>query len=126
MKKHSFDFVGDYLFDEARRDEKYTTLAHITKTCVTRYQNSRGDAPKRLILFRNGMSEGQFATAKQYEIPMVRLALQECSASSCKLTVLVSQKVDIFWKFCLNKFIFRRIIFVFLRMKRLLNFHFYH
>ncbi|CAK5111404.1 unnamed protein product [Meloidogyne enterolobii] len=92
MKKHSFDFVGDYLFDEARRDEKYTTLAHITKTCVTRYQNSRGDAPKRLILFRNGMSEGQFATAKQYEIPMVRLALQECSASSCKLTVLVSQK----------------------------------
>ncbi|KAL7080126.1 hypothetical protein ACQ4LE_000403 [Meloidogyne hapla] len=92
MKKHPFDFVGDYLFDEARRDEKYTTLAHITKNCVTRYQDQRGDTPKRLILFRNGMSEGQFATAKQYEIPMVRLALRECSASNCKLTVLVSQK----------------------------------
>lgn len=76
MKKHPFDFVGDYLFDEARRDEKYTTLAYITKTCVTRYQDQRGDIPRRLILFRNGMSEGQFATAKQYEIPMVRLALK--------------------------------------------------
>jgi hypothetical protein len=93
MKKDPFDFVGDYLFDEPRRDEKFSTMAKITQTCVLRYQEQRSELPRRLILFRNGTSEGQFQTTLQYEVPLVRHALNECAASDCKITVIVTQKM---------------------------------
>jgi hypothetical protein len=92
MKKDRFDFVGDFVYDEPRRDEKSSTLAHIIEKCLRRYQDNRG-TPKRLILFRNGMSEGQYQTCLQYEIPFIRFALRVCDASECKVTVIVTQKV---------------------------------
>uniref|UniRef100_A0A914GQJ6 Uncharacterized protein n=1 Tax=Globodera rostochiensis TaxID=31243 RepID=A0A914GQJ6_GLORO len=92
MKKDPFDFVGDYVFDEPRRDEKFSTLAEIATQCVTRYAEHRRDMPRRLVMFRNGTSEGQFGMSLQYEIPLIKHALKECGAHGCKLTVLVSQK----------------------------------
>ncbi|KAL3119144.1 hypothetical protein niasHT_003927 [Heterodera trifolii] len=92
MKKNPFDFVGDYVFDEPRRDEKFSTLAAIASQCITRYAEHREDLPKRLVMFRNGTSEGQFGMSLQYEIPLIKHALKECGAHDCKLTVLVSQK----------------------------------
>ena len=68
MKKDPFDFVGDFHYDEPRRDEKFRTMAHITEACVKRFDESRGYVPKRLILFRNGQAEGQYANSLQYEV----------------------------------------------------------
>lgn len=42
IKKDPYDFVGDYVFDEPRRDEKFSTLATIVSQCVMRYQEKRG------------------------------------------------------------------------------------
>lgn len=77
MKKNPFDFVGDYVFDEPRRDEKFSTLAAIASQCITRYAEHREDLPKRLVMFRNGTSEGQFGMSLQYEIPLIKHALKE-------------------------------------------------
>jgi hypothetical protein len=55
MNKDPFDIIGDYMYDEPRRDEKFGTMQKIVETCVTRYMEQR-DPPKRLILLRNGSS----------------------------------------------------------------------
>lgn len=58
MLRDPFDIVGDYVYDEPRRDEKFSTIASIVKKCVERYitNHKNNDKPKRLILLRNGSS----------------------------------------------------------------------
>uniref|UniRef100_A0A915DJZ7 Uncharacterized protein n=1 Tax=Ditylenchus dipsaci TaxID=166011 RepID=A0A915DJZ7_9BILA len=92
MKADPFDFVGDFVYDEPRRDEKFSTIYTIVQTCVNRFRVSRGAPPSRLVIYRNGTSEGQFGMSLQYEVPLIHHALKESEASDCKLTLLVSQK----------------------------------
>ncbi|KAI1729709.1 piwi domain-containing protein [Ditylenchus destructor] len=74
MKKDPFDFVGDYVFDEPRRDEKFSTVSTI-------------------IIYRNGTSEGQFGMSLQYEVPLIKYSLETLlQIPECKVTILVSQK----------------------------------
>jgi len=90
--KDPFDIIGDYLFDEPRRDEKFSTMSTIVETCVKRWRKHHDNPPKRLILFRNGSSDGQFASILEHEIPLVHYALKQANAVDCKITVMVSQR----------------------------------
>ncbi|KAI1717288.1 piwi domain-containing protein [Ditylenchus destructor] len=92
MKPDPFDFVGDYVFDEPRRDEKFSTVATIVTNCIERFRKNRNQDPTRVIMYRNGTSEGQYGMALQYEVPLIKHALQGLDLPECKLTVLVSQK----------------------------------
>jgi len=67
-------------------------MATIVQNCVKRYVANRGANPQRLIIYRNGTSEGQFGMSLQYEVPLIKHALEHCGAKETKLTVLVSQK----------------------------------
>uniref|UniRef100_A0A915D8A0 Piwi domain-containing protein n=1 Tax=Ditylenchus dipsaci TaxID=166011 RepID=A0A915D8A0_9BILA len=91
MKKDPFDFIGDFVYDEPRRDEKFSTVSTIVCNCVERFRTA-GSTPTRLVIYRNGTSEGQFGMSLQYEIPLIHHALNQMNAADCKLTVLVSQK----------------------------------
>ncbi|KAI1729818.1 piwi domain-containing protein [Ditylenchus destructor] len=93
MKGDPFDFIGDYVFDESRRDEKFSTVATIVTNCIERFRKNRNQDPARVIMYRNGTSEGQYGMALQYEVPLIKHALQDLGLPECKLTVLVSQKM---------------------------------
>ncbi|KAH7723288.1 WAGO-2 protein [Aphelenchoides avenae] len=93
FKTDPFDFVGDFVFDEPRRDEKYPVVSTIVENCVKRYVENRHQPPKRLVIFRNGTSEGQFASILRFEVPFIRNALQQSGAPECLLTLLVPQKM---------------------------------
>lgn len=60
MKKDPYDFVGDFLFDQPRREEKFSTISSVIDTCLRRFIEHRSMKPKRLIVFRNGTSDGQY------------------------------------------------------------------
>lgn len=70
--KHPFEFTGDYVFQPARRDEKVVhscrsnqetvpLCQEIFETILTRFQKNRGFLPNRIVVYRNGCSDGQFA-----------------------------------------------------------------
>lgn len=52
--------------------------------------------PKRIIFYRDGVSEGQFQAVLQYELPALRKALErvggEQYAKACKIAFIVAQK----------------------------------
>uniref|UniRef100_A0A914BXC5 Piwi domain-containing protein n=1 Tax=Acrobeloides nanus TaxID=290746 RepID=A0A914BXC5_9BILA len=57
---HPFEFTGDYVFQETRRDEKVDVMKDIITKILDRYIKNRNAAPKCVIIYRNGCSEGQF------------------------------------------------------------------
>ncbi|KAH7714470.1 WAGO-2 protein [Aphelenchoides avenae] len=93
----SFEFVGDFMFQEARRDEKVSVIATIVDRCLEQYHRNRQSLPKRIVLFRNGCAEGQFADILKYEVPLVVHAIQTVTnkygGEAAKLTVIVPNKM---------------------------------
>lgn len=87
-----FEFVGDFRFQECRRDEKLDVLVDIVKTCVEKFKANRRMLPKQVVLYRNGCSEGQFAKVIKYEVPLIYAALQQMQCAA-KVTVLVPNKL---------------------------------
>ncbi|KAH7715627.1 WAGO-2 protein [Aphelenchoides avenae] len=80
--KHPFEFVGDFKFQESRRDEKTKIIVKIITTCIENFLRNRRERPKHVIIYRNGCSEGQFANIIKYEVPLIYAALrkQNCLA----------------------------------------------
>uniref|UniRef100_A0A914EDZ2 Piwi domain-containing protein n=1 Tax=Acrobeloides nanus TaxID=290746 RepID=A0A914EDZ2_9BILA len=83
MMKHPFEFVGDCLYGEPRRDEKVDVISGIVRNCLARFRENRNCDPKRIIIYRNGTSEGQFGLVLQFEIPLIKHALkaENCDAN---------------------------------------------
>jgi eukaryotic translation initiation factor 2C len=86
-----FEFCGDFILQETRRDEKVTIVEHIVKTCLERYNTTHQRYPARVILYRNGCTEGQFPDILRYEVPLVEAAIG--SVCEAKLTLIVPNKM---------------------------------
>lgn len=79
-----FDFVGDFvfqvknffhfnlmlhlketIFQKSRRDERANVIEAIVARCIDYFHQARGEVfPQRVIIYRNGCSEGQFANVR--------------------------------------------------------------
>jgi len=90
--KQSAEFTGNYVYQEARRDEKFQVIEKIVNECLSRFKANRGRWPARVFMYRNGCSEGQFESILKYEIPLVRTAITKLCAGA-KLILIVPNKL---------------------------------
>lgn len=56
---NSQEFAGDYVFQEGSSDVDYNVINNIISSSLKRCQQNRGTTPKRVVVYRNGVSEGQ-------------------------------------------------------------------
>lgn len=58
-----YDFVGDFVYQVSRREEKVMVIDTIVQRCLHFFKATRdGNLPQKVIIYRNGCSEGQFAS----------------------------------------------------------------
>jgi len=93
------------VYQPAGRDEKVTlfsrnpledekpVLQDIIETILTRFKKNRGKLPSKVIVYRNGCSEGQFADIISYEVPIIKHAMKEMKCDKAKLTYIVPNKM---------------------------------
>nr|CAD2149267.1 unnamed protein product [Meloidogyne enterolobii] len=86
-KNNHFEFVGDYCYQEANRDEKVSIIANIIKRCIVQFETTR------LILYRDGSGEGSFQKILKYEVPLIHKAFNEHGISA-KITLIVVNKMQ--------------------------------
>ncbi|KAI1713384.1 piwi domain-containing protein [Ditylenchus destructor] len=84
-KNNRFEFIGDFLLQEARRDEKVKLIRRVIERCVKDYKLSNDTFPKRVIIYRNGCSEGQFPSILKYEIPLIRNAIEKIPGCDARI-----------------------------------------
>lgn len=89
IRENPYDFIGDFVYDRPRRDEKFVTIQTIIHNCVVRYQEARKEKPKRIIILRNGTSEGQFAMVSKYWIFMKASITNKCYFSFFNMDYLL-------------------------------------
>ncbi|KAK0518600.1 Protein argonaute [Tilletia horrida] len=69
------------------------SMKDMIKAHLQRWARRNANAlPTSIIMFRDGVSEGQFAAAKQVEIKAIRDAIQEVKPGTIKLTYIVCGK----------------------------------
>ncbi|KAI6243316.1 hypothetical protein M3Y99_00125800 [Aphelenchoides fujianensis] len=107
-KQHPADYSGNYVFQEALRDEKLKVIEGIVRVALERFCRHRGHAPDRVFLFRNSSSEGSYEHASpptaplcsllfplqlmRFEIPLVKNVLREKGAGT-KLMFIVATRL---------------------------------
>ncbi|TFK24647.1 eukaryotic translation initiation factor 2C, partial [Coprinopsis marcescibilis] len=81
------------------REEIIEDLKDMAKHGLQQYMSYRSKAekatnpkPRRLIFFRDGVSEGQFAHVLSRELPLIKEALSELGIVGCKITLIVVGK----------------------------------
>ncbi|KAL7070330.1 hypothetical protein ACQ4LE_010494 [Meloidogyne hapla] len=93
--KMAYDFIGDFLYQQAQREEKVNVIESIVQRCVAFFRSTRdGALPKRVLLFRNGCSEGLYPSILKYEVPLLRKALQDEGIQEPRLTLIVCNKLQ--------------------------------
>jgi len=87
----SLKFTGDYIFAKPFRNEIISVIKPILEKVLERFNRNRGYYPKRVFLYLNGMSEGNYIDLLKYVIPIARNTVQlKCNAS---LTVINGTKL---------------------------------
>ncbi|KAI6243485.1 hypothetical protein M3Y99_00105300 [Aphelenchoides fujianensis] len=91
-KQHPADYTGNYVFQEALRDEKLKVIEGIVRMALERFCTNRGHAPDRVFLYRNSSSEGSYEHLMRFEIPLVRAVLREKGAATKLMFIVATQK----------------------------------
>ncbi|KAI6223773.1 hypothetical protein M3Y99_01430900 [Aphelenchoides fujianensis] len=91
-KQHPADYTGNYVFQEAQRDEKLQMIAGIVSVALARFRKHRGHAPERVFVFRNSPAEGSYEHLMRFEIPLVKKVLRE-SGADAKLMFIVATRL---------------------------------
>ena len=69
-----------------------TEVKDMMKERLTEYRNRNKKLPERVIVFRGGVSEGQFDTVLKEELPDIKAAFRAFSQYNPKLTVVICGK----------------------------------
>ncbi|KAJ7918211.1 argonaute-like protein [Mycena leptocephala] len=86
---------------QASRQELISDLQMMTKYLLTKYMSYREavekvplskKAPKRLIFYRDGVSEGQFQQVLDHELPLIKAACQELGIAPSITLVVVGKR----------------------------------
>ncbi|KAK0418513.1 hypothetical protein QR680_013605 [Steinernema hermaphroditum] len=92
IKSDPGDFVGDCLFQKARRDNKIVVLQPVIRTFVKAFMEKRGCPPKDIVIYRNGSVEGQFYDTLELELMMIRTVTQSLGIQP-GVTLIATQKM---------------------------------
>lgn len=91
--KNGFEFVGDFIYQEATKEEKCVIISEVVRRCLEAYRTNRGSLPRRLVVFRNGCGEGAFKLVLKYEVPLIKDELMKAGCNA-KVTVIVPNKLQ--------------------------------
>ncbi|KAI6227669.1 hypothetical protein M3Y99_01228700 [Aphelenchoides fujianensis] len=87
-------FVGDYVFQPAALNGHLSSMDQAGARVFKRYLAARdGRPPRRVVVYRNGCSEGQFAQVVSNEVPLFRRLIDEHFGGHSQLVLLVVNKV---------------------------------
>jgi len=94
--KSELDFTGTYWYQEACKEMVEGDFDHRLADQVRQFMISRGKAPQSVVVFRDGVSEGQYMQVIEKEEPRIRnalfLACHENVNYKPHLTIVVVQK----------------------------------
>lgn len=79
--KNINEFSGDYFYQEGSSDVDYNVISEIVTSCLKRWHSHRNSFPLSVVIYRNGVSEGQKGTILGTEVPIVRKILSNFSSS---------------------------------------------
>lgn len=78
---------------QTRRKENVEHLVEMMKARLQRWKKDNGKFPENIVLFRDGVSEGQYHMVLNEELPQVKQACESCRCSpSPNITILVGGK----------------------------------
>ncbi|KAI6242719.1 hypothetical protein M3Y99_00177800 [Aphelenchoides fujianensis] len=87
-------FTGDYVYQPASRGADLGWLEKaVSDICERRLQRSDNQPPERVIIFRNGVSEGDYSQVLRYEIPVIRKMLRDHFGRDNQLTYVVCTRL---------------------------------
>lgn len=87
-------FTGDFVFQSAARGIHLSALEKVVTDVFQRYmQQNRNQPPKRVVLYRNGVSEGDYAQVLRYEIPVIRKQMEKAFNNPNLLTFVVCTRI---------------------------------
>ncbi|KAF7638167.1 hypothetical protein Mgra_00002393 [Meloidogyne graminicola] len=92
-KNGPYEFVGDFIYQLAYRDEKVGIIANIIERCVTQFHSVNGHYPVRLIIYRDGTGEGSFHKILKFEVPLIRNVFSNLGTAA-KITLIVVNKMQ--------------------------------
>ncbi|KAH7638733.1 argonaute 5 [Dermatophagoides farinae] len=73
------------------RDEIITRLNIMINELLQEYKQKNGKFPETLLIFRDGVSEGQFDKIKDKELPLIQKAVNDCGGKM-KIVLFIVQK----------------------------------
>jgi eukaryotic translation initiation factor 2C len=76
---------------QTSRQEIIDDMESMATYVLTQYKNSTGKFPKRILFYRDGVSEGQFATVIEDELPLIRNACKKLGFKA-NITLIVVGK----------------------------------
>ncbi|KAF7638165.1 hypothetical protein Mgra_00002391 [Meloidogyne graminicola] len=92
-KNGPYEFVGDFIYQLAYRDEKVGIIANIIERCVKQFHSVNGHYPVRLIIYRDGTGEGSFHKVLKFEVPLIRNVFSNLGTAA-KITLIVVNKMQ--------------------------------
>ncbi|KAI9448012.1 Piwi-domain-containing protein [Lactarius indigo] len=76
---------------QTSRGEIVDAMESMSTYVLTQYRGATGTYPERILLYRKGVSEGQFATVIQDELPLIRSACKKLGFNPTITLIIVSK-----------------------------------
>ncbi|KAH8999090.1 argonaute-like protein [Lactarius akahatsu] len=77
---------------QTSRQEIIDAMESMSTYVLTQYKTNTGKYPKRILFYRDGVSEGQFATVIQDELPLIRSACKKLGFNPTITFIVVSRR----------------------------------
>jgi eukaryotic translation initiation factor 2C len=77
---------------QTARQEIIDAMESMCTYVLTQYKTSMGKYPKRIVFFRDGVSEGQFATVIEDELPLIRNACKKLGFTPTITLIIVGKR----------------------------------
>jgi len=87
-------FSGDFVYQKAIRQGDLKAFEFALDTVFGRYMRNRdGKPPKRVFVYRNGVSEGEMQYILKFEVPLIKKKIAEHLEGKSELVFLVVNKL---------------------------------
>uniref|UniRef100_A0A0N4U3I1 Piwi domain-containing protein n=1 Tax=Dracunculus medinensis TaxID=318479 RepID=A0A0N4U3I1_DRAME len=83
------EFIGDFSFQRAGSTDVCSFFIYFIFRILERYVKQYNCNPSEVLIYRSGISEGQYKMALTMEIPLIRKALQMCGCPELPITYIV-------------------------------------
>jgi len=92
MDKTGFQYDGEWDYQEGKKE----MISHLDNMVLNglkvHCEKTTNTPPKRLIFFRDGVSDGQLEQVIDIELPLIRKACANANLKNIKITLIVTQK----------------------------------